>query len=220
MALGTSQESYTLYKPFVSRFYKDCKAQNVPLKAATFHFSNAQFSFDPYDVRRVTENFREQVLIPAGFPDLPISMTEYGPNPSGVKPTSKEALDAYNDPAFTASFTLGTAIYSQDSPITQVFTWPGFGWGGSGAGNATFVPWFEKSANGSVIALNQALAWALQAQLLRETPERVSVEEGSSSDGFAVLAGRSLARDTVHVLLNNYQASYEMIRENTNGIVP
>ncbi|KAL3496925.1 hypothetical protein BJX62DRAFT_232121 [Aspergillus germanicus] len=213
-------ENYTLYNPFVSRFYQDCKEQNVPLKAATFHFSNVQFSFDPYDVRRVTANFREQVLSPAGFPDLPIWMTEYGPNPSGVKPTSKEALDAYNDPAFTASFTIGTAMYSQDSPITQAFTWPGFGWGGSGAGNATFAPWFEKSANGSVIALNQASAWALQAQLLCETPKRVSVEEGSSSDGFAVLAGRSSARDTVHVLLNNYQPRYDMIREITDGMVP
>jgi hypothetical protein len=103
-------------------------------------------------------------------------------------------------------------MYSQDSPVDQAFTWPGFGWGGSGAENATFAPWFEKSANGSAIALNQASAWALQAQLLYETLERVSVEEGSSSDGFAVLACRSPARDTVQVLVNNYQPSYDMIR--------
>jgi hypothetical protein len=85
--------------------------------------------------------------------------------------------------------------------------------------NATFAPWFEKSANGSAIALNQASAWVLQSQLLRETPERVSVEEGSSSNGFAVLAGRSSAGDTVQVLLNNYQPSYDMIREITDGMV-
>ncbi|KAJ0426320.1 hypothetical protein BJY00DRAFT_307813 [Aspergillus carlsbadensis] len=151
--IWTSQENNTLYNPFVSRFYKDCKEQNVPLRAATFHFPNAQLSFDPYDVRKVTENLREQVLIPAGFPDLPIWMTEYGPNPSGVKPTSRDALDAYNDPAFTASFTIGT-----DSPIDQTFTWPGFGWGGSGAGSPKFAPWFEKSANGFASALNQASA--------------------------------------------------------------
>jgi hypothetical protein len=110
-------------------------------------------------------------------------------------------------------------MYSQDSPTAEAFTWPGFGWGGSGAGNATFAPWFEKSTNGSAIALNQASAWALQAQLLRETPQRISVEEGSSSDGFAVLAGRSLAGDTVQVLVNNYQPSYDMIREITDGMV-
>lgn len=40
-----------------------------------------------YDVRRVTDNFREHVLNPAGFSDLPIWMTEYEPNPSGILPT-------------------------------------------------------------------------------------------------------------------------------------
>lgn len=39
-------ENYSLYDPYVQRFYKDCKDQNVPIKAATFHFSNAAYSFD------------------------------------------------------------------------------------------------------------------------------------------------------------------------------
>ncbi|KAJ5526162.1 hypothetical protein N7494_012812 [Penicillium frequentans] len=216
--IWTSYKNYSLYDPFVSRFYKDCKQQNVPLKAATFHFTNSQFSFDPYDVRRVTDNFRKHVLNPAGFSDLPIWMTEYEPNPSGIKPTSKQALEAYNDPAFIASYTIGTAMYSQDSSIDQAFTWPGFGWGGSGAGNASFAPWFKKSANGSAIALNQAAAWGLQAQLISATPERVQVE-GSSSDGFAVLAGRSSTPNVVQVLLNNYQPDYDMISEITHATV-
>ncbi|KAJ5784504.1 uncharacterized protein N7503_009716 [Penicillium pulvis] len=192
--IWTSYKNYSLYDPFVSRFYKDCKEQNVPLKAATFHFTNSQFSFDPYDVRRVTDNFREHVLKPAGFSDLPIWMTEYELNPPGIKPT-------------------------QDSPIDQAFTWPGFGWGGSGAGNASFAPWFKKSANGSAIALNQAAAWSLQAQLISATPERVQVE-GSSNDGFAVLAGRSTTPDVVQVLLNNYQPDYDMVSEITNAMLP
>lgn len=109
-------------------------------------------------------------------------------------------------------------MYSQDSSIDQAFTWPGFGWGGSGAGNASFAPWFKKSPNGSAIALNQAAAWGLQAQLISATPERVQVK-GSSSDGFAVLAGRSSTPNVVQVLLNNYQPDYDMISEITNATV-
>lgn len=79
--------NYSLTDPYVTQFYKDCKDNNVPIKAATFHFTNSQFSFDPYDLVRVVDAFRANVLAPAGLPDLPIWATEYEVNPGAVRPT-------------------------------------------------------------------------------------------------------------------------------------
>lgn len=96
--------------------------------------------------------------------------------------------------------------------------WPGFGYNGTGAGNQPFPGFFNKSAAGTPIPLNAAKALLLQAKLVTETPYRVAVD-GSSEDGFAVLAGHSADHTKVQVLLNNYQLDYDIVREVTSQIV-
>jgi hypothetical protein len=204
--------NYSLYDPFVSRFYADCKKKHVPIKAATYHFSNAQYSLDPYDVKRITDHLRNTVLVPAGLPDLPIWVTEFEANPSGIQPTSPSAIASYNDPSFFAAFTLGVAMYAQDTYLSQAISWTGFGYGGTGAGDAPFQPWFNRTASNPAVPLPVAAAWKLQAELVLQTPHRLSLE-GSSSDGFAALAGLSGSKDKVQILLNNYQPDYNIARE-------
>ncbi|KAJ9246967.1 hypothetical protein DTO207G8_8427 [Paecilomyces variotii] len=210
--------NYSVYDPYVSRFYKDCYSQNIPIKAASFHFTNSQFSFDPYDIKRVTDKFRAEILAPAGLPDLSIWSTEYEPAPFPVLPTSHSALQSLNDPAFFASFTVGVSIYAQDTSIEQALPWPGFGYNGTGADDQPFQGFFNRSSSGP-IPLNVAKAWLLQGKLVTETSHRVKVN-GSSEDGFAALAGISTDRTKVQVLLNNYQFDYDIAREITTKMVP
>lgn len=204
--------NYTLYDPYITRFYSDCKKNNVPIKAATLHFTNAQYSLDPYDINRVTDFLRNNILTPAGLPDLPIWATEYNLNPVGVTPNSSTALRDYNDPSFFASYTLGLSMYAQDAPVAQAMPWTGFGFGGSGAGDASFPGWFNRSASASPTPLNIAAAWKLQGDLVVNASDRLGLH-GVSDDGFAALAGRDGGRGGVQVLLNNYQPNYEIARE-------
>jgi len=204
--------NYSVYDPYISRFYRDCKLHNIPIKAATYHFTNAQFSLNPYDIKNLTDRFRAEILVPAGFADLPIWVTQFNPNPSGVQPTSAQAIKDYNDPSFFASFTLGTSMYAQDTSLEQAMPWTGFGYGGTGAGNAPFQPWFNRSVSGPPIALNVAAAWKLQGDLVATTPQRLQLS-GASGNGFAALAGQSTGRTRVQILLNNYQPNYDIARE-------
>lgn len=109
-------------------------------------------------------------------------------------------------------------MYAQDTSIEEVMSWPGFGYNGTGAGNQPFQGFFSKSSSGTPIPLNAAKAWLFQAKLIADTPYRVKVE-GSSEDGFAVLAGRSANNTKVQVLLNNYQFNYDIAREITSQMV-
>ncbi|KUJ07299.1 uncharacterized protein LY89DRAFT_742942 [Mollisia scopiformis] len=202
--------NYSVYDPYISRFYADCAAQNVPIKAATYHFTNVQFSFDPYAVKTLTDRFREEILVPAGLPDLEVWVTEYEPNPSGALPTSASALASYNDPAWFAGFLLGTSMYAQDTSLTQALSWTGFGYGGYGAGHAYFQPWFSLTSNNKTVPLNAAAAWKLQASLVTNTSQRLDLQ-GSSPDGFAALAGESESGEIVQVMLNNYQLDYDIV---------
>lgn len=214
-----SHLNYSLYDPFVSQFYADCRKYNVPIKAATYHFTNAQYSLDPYDIKVITDNLRSQILVPAGLPDLPIWVTEFNLNPSGIQPTSPSAIKSYNDPAFFASFTVGVAMYAQDTSLAQAMSWTGFGYGGTGAGNAPFPPWFNHTSTNGAIPLDAADAWLLQSDLILHTPNRVSLI-GSSSDGFAALAGISPSKTKINILLNNYQPNYDIAREIAAVAVP
>ncbi|PVH72060.1 hypothetical protein DL98DRAFT_596387 [Cadophora sp. DSE1049] len=207
--------NYSVYNPFVSRFYKDCVKQKVPIKAATFHFIDAQFSFDPYDMKRTVDRFQSEILAPAGLPDLEIWATEHEINPASILPSSPAAIAAYNDPGLFASFTLGTSMYSQDTPITQALPWPGFGYGAIGASGGKFRGFFNKSDSGKPIPLQVAKAWKLQGDLVTQTPQRIRVISGHDEDGFGVLAGRSNKRDKVQILLNNYQLDFNIPREIT-----
>ena len=84
----------------MNQFFEDCKDKDVPVKAVTYHFTNAQYSRDSYDVKRVADTFRNGILGPAGFSNLPVWITEYELNPgtvSTVIPTTPSAVAAYND---------------------------------------------------------------------------------------------------------------------------
>jgi len=113
-------------------------------------------------------------------------------------------------------------MYAQDATnLEQTMPWPGFGYGGIGAGNASFPAWFNKTADNSTTPLNVAAAWKLQADLVLNTPNRLQLQ-GDSPNGFAALAGRSGGDEEygeVQVLLNNYQLDYDIPREIANGTV-
>ncbi|KAK4540359.1 hypothetical protein LTR36_009316 [Oleoguttula mirabilis] len=210
--------NYSIPDPYVTRFFNDCKVNNIPLKAATYHFTNAQYSMDPYDIKRVTDKFRSETLVPAGFATLPVWVTEFELNPGAINPTTQSALSAYHDPSLFASFTLGTSMYAQDAEnLQQTMPWPGFGYGGIGAGNQSFPAWFNKTADNATVPLNVAAAWKLQAELVVNTPDRLELE-GASPNGFAALAGGN-GGEEVQILLNNYQLDYDIPREIANGTV-
>ncbi|KAL4789336.1 hypothetical protein BDV19DRAFT_395154 [Aspergillus venezuelensis] len=218
--------NYSVSDPYVRRFYTDCHDQNVPIKAASFHFTNTQFSFDPYDIIRVVDKFRAEVLVPASLPDLEIWATEYELAPFPILPTSRSALASFNDSAFFASYTLGVvshpilanSMFAQDTSIDQVLPWPGFGYNGTGAGGQPFPGFFNRSSSGPV-PLNAAKAWKLQGKLVTETRNRLNVT-GSSEDGFAALAGVSSDASKVQVLLNNYQFDFDIATEITAQLAP
>lgn len=103
-------------------------------------------------------------------------------------------------------------MYAQDTNIDQVMPWTGFGYGGYGALNAYFTPWFNQTSNGPM-PMNVAAAWKRQAELVLQTPNRLHLD-GSSPDGFAALAGSSSSsKQQVQILLNNYQSDYDIARE-------
>lgn len=101
-------------------------------------------------------------------------------------------------------------MYAQDTSLDQLMPWTGFGYGGTGAGDAPFQAWFNKST--VPVPLDVADAWKLQWQLISATPQRVRLH-GDSSDGFAALSGRSADGRQVQILLNNYQLDYDIVRE-------
>lgn len=108
-------------------------------------------------------------------------------------------------------------MYAQDTSIEQVMPWPGFGYNGTGAGSQPFHGFFNRSSNGPV-SLNAAKALLLQANLVTHSRNRVEVQ-GSSDDGFVVLAGLSMDKTKLQVLLNNYQLNYDIATETTAQIV-
>lgn len=108
-------------------------------------------------------------------------------------------------------------MYAQDTSIDQVLPWPGFGYNGTGAGNHHFQGFFNKTSSGP-IPLNVAKAWYLQGKLVTETSQRVKID-GSSTDGFAALAGTSTNGTQVQVLLNNYQFDHDIATEITAKMV-
>jgi len=110
------------------------------------------------------------------------------------------------------------SMYSQDTSLTQVFPWTGFGYGGYGAGNAYFQPWFNLTSSNKTVPLNAAAAWKLQASLDMYTSWRLQLE-GSNPDGFAALAGKSADGKLVQVLLNNYQLNYDIVKEIATSLV-
>lgn len=108
-------------------------------------------------------------------------------------------------------------MYAQDTSIEQVMPWPGFGYNGTGAGSQPFHGFFNRSSNGP-IPLSAAKALLLQANLVGQSPNRVKVQ-GSSDDGFAVLAGVSTDNTKLQILLNNYQLNYDIVTQTTTQIV-
>ena len=108
-------------------------------------------------------------------------------------------------------------MYAQSTSVDKLFSWTGFGFGGTGAGNAHFNSWFNlSSVDNSTIPLNVAAAWKLQAELVLNTPNRIGLES-FDDQGFAVIAGAGMKMDShqnmVQVLLNNYQLDYDIVRE-------
>jgi len=108
-------------------------------------------------------------------------------------------------------------MFAQDTSIDQVLPWPGFGYGGTGAGSQPFQGFFNRSLSGP-IPLNAAKAWLLQGRLVTETNNRLKVV-GGSEDGFAALAGISTNLTKVQILLNNYQLDFDIATEITAQMV-
>ena len=118
----------------------------------------------------------------------------------------------------TTNHNISQTMYGQDTSITQIIPYPGFGYGAMGAGGFDFPPFFIRSDAGPV-PLAAAKAFKLQGNLVLKTPNRVKVSAGHSENGFAVLAGRSTDLATVQVLLNNYQLNYDIPKEIATRLV-
>jgi hypothetical protein len=51
------------------------------------HLSRYGLTLAAYDIKRITDKFRAEVLMPAGLPELPVWATEYEPAPFPALPT-------------------------------------------------------------------------------------------------------------------------------------
>lgn len=103
-------------------------------------------------------------------------------------------------------------MYAQDTAVEHTILYPGLSYGGWGAGGFWYQGFFNKSADDVPIPRNIAKAWVNFISFLNQTPNRLEVS-GSSSDGFAVLAGRSNDTNQIQVFLNNYQLDYKIPQE-------
>ncbi len=168
-----------------------------------------------------------------GLGNIPIWVTEYNRNPvstsltgafdltvlewlliflqAPILPTEEIARAEYKSLLTAASFVLSTQIIAQDADVEQCLPWVGVGYGFAGGGNAWFEAYYSKPTAGSKTdTINElGAAWQLSGKFLSETRQRIKLD--GTQGCFSGLAGISGTRNTVEILLSNYQFSDAML---------
>lgn len=167
--------------PYLDDFLRYVRAHKVPLDFYSWHWY-ATDSNDPLDMIRVARDLRAR-LDRHGFRKTLSVLNEW--NYGLLEPLPSDLQ--------RAGFVASTLVYMQDAPIDISALYRAdnvFGKNGT-------TP--DKTGQ-ALIALGR----------MKDTPVRLAAQ-GGDQNGFAVLAGRSRDRDTVQVLISNYQIPAEFI---------
>lgn len=180
-AQNTNSSNNNAYE---EQFIKWLSANHVPLDFFSYHcYPNDSKSFDPYDFVRLGSIVRA-LLDENGLPNANVMLTEWNLSPTAATDTP------YVQNIQCAAFVGAALTYMQDSPIDYSFFY---------RGDAAYLGLFRKSGAFS----ETARAFQLMGKM-QETPRRLATS-GGDTIGFSVLAGISDDRNTLQVLISNYQ---------------
>jgi xylan 1,4-beta-xylosidase len=155
-------------------------AHKVPLDFYSWHHY-ADRSGDPYDYVRIAKQTRA-LLNSKGFPKAESYVTEWN---IGAVPNAKEQMTMA-----MAAFNASALIYMHDAPLERAFLY---------RGDAGTMGLFESDG------AYRPKAYAFKAvSMMQDTPLRL-LSTGADEQGFAVLSGVSRDRNTVQVLISNYE---------------
>lgn len=169
--------------PWREGFVEFCAKSKVPLDFLSWHHYHGDSS-DPWDMVRIAKDIRG-LLDAHGLNKTESHVNEWNLNltKNSAGPQNQASLE-------TAAFTASALMYLQDAPLDRSFFY---------TGNAGNMGCFE--TNGTP----RKRAFALKATgAMLDTPQRLKVKGGDTM-GFAVLAGESEDKQTVQVLISNYQ---------------
>ncbi len=168
--------------PYREGFLDYCVAHTVPLDFYSWH-TYADRSADPYDGARIAKNIRE-ILNARGLTKTESILSEWNLTPDFTE-AERDRLRGVENAAF-----IGAALtYFQDSAIDHADFY---------RGDAAWMGLF--ALDGSYF--KTAYTFKAMGEMLA-TPRRLAVE-GADTFGFAALAGRSVSKDTVQILISNY----------------
>ncbi len=169
--------------PWREGFVEYCAQRKVPLDFLSWHHYHGDSS-DPWDMVRIARDVR-RLLDTHG-----LRHTESHANEWNLNLTKGKIGPQHQASMESAAFTTSALIYLQDAPVDLSCYY---------TGNAGNMGSFE--TNGAY----RKMAYAFKATgAMLDTPQRLSVT-GDDTMGFAVLAGRSPDKQTVQVLISNYQ---------------
>jgi len=173
--------------PYREGFIAYCAARGLPLDFYSFHDYFGR-SLDPYEIVRLGQIYR-QLLDANGFRNAEIMLTEW--NMGGGAGVGRRV----DGPSMiNAAFADAVLVYLQDSLLGRA------SWYRGEAG-----PRKPENDDGS---LNQYGYAFKAAGSMLDTPDRLDVSGGDTA-GFAVLAGRSIDRNKVRILIANYEIPAE-----------
>ncbi len=164
-------------------FVEYCAANHVPLDFLSWHHY-AGDSSDPWDLVRIGRDVR-RILDNAGLHATENHVNEWSVNLNKNKtgPQNQLSMEA-------AAFNCSALIYLQDAPVDLSLYY---------RGDAGPMGCFEPDGS------PRKKAFALKATgAMLDTPQRLQITGGDTT-GFAVLSGRSADKDTVQILISNYQ---------------
>jgi len=160
-----------------------CASNNVPLDFFSWHHYHDR-SLDPFDMVRIGDKYR-QLLDSAGLTAVEIHVSEWNMNLTMANEGPHHQASMEN-----AAFTGAALIYLQDSKVSRTFYY---------RGDSTIMGLFD--FNGGY----RKKAYTYKATgLMLATPKRLPVT-GSDTLGFAVMAGKSVDDNSIHVLISNYE---------------
>jgi hypothetical protein len=160
-----------------------CREHKVPLDFYSWH-TYAVGSADPYDGVRLGKRFRT-LLDSHGFPKAESVLSEWNLSYDFTDAKKAELQGEHN-----AAFIAAVLTYLEDAPVNKAIFY---------RGDATWMGLFDLHGN----YFKTAYTFKAMGQMLK-TPQRLAVA-GPDTNGFSVLAGRSVDGKTVQILISNYE---------------
>lgn len=179
---------------YVTGFIQYVVANKLPLDFFAWHYYAE--SYDPYDYYRLGTSIRA-LLDENGLKSTQQFVTEWNNDPSASTDT------AYTQTTFQAAFVASAMSYMQDAAIDHAFYY---------RGDSLYLGMF--SSGGTYTPTARAFEALGQ---LNNTPVRLAAT-GGDTIGYTILAGRSVDKDEVQVLISNYQYDSTYLSESVPAV--